>query len=114
MKPKQSIPAGWIWLYWLDPSSYSLYGLVTNQLGDVTTLTQLPEGSVPPAVPVSQFVESYFGFQRSFMVRAEAAGGGVAPRKRCAAAAAAAAPAAAAARCTHWTSPPRMCRGTPH
>jgi ABC-type multidrug transport system permease subunit len=66
MKPKQAIPKGWIWLYYLNPASYSLYGMVANQLGDVDTMMQLPPGSVPAEVPVRVFVESYFGFKHSF------------------------------------------------
>lgn len=53
MKPKPAIPKGWIWLYWLNPASYSLYGLTASQLGDVDSLTEIPGGQVswrpPPA-----------------------------------------------------------------
>ncbi|EFN53324.1 hypothetical protein CHLNCDRAFT_58610 [Chlorella variabilis] len=33
-KPQSLIPKGWIWMYWLDPISYTLYGLVVGELGD--------------------------------------------------------------------------------
>jgi hypothetical protein len=31
----QRIPAWWVWVYWLNPVSWTLYGLVTSQLGDL-------------------------------------------------------------------------------
>ncbi|KAL4433696.1 hypothetical protein ABPG75_000137 [Micractinium tetrahymenae] len=64
MKPKPAIPKGWIWLYYMNPASYSLYGLTASQLGDVDSPTQVPGGG---SVPVSEFVESYFGFKHSWI-----------------------------------------------
>lgn len=70
MKPRPTIPAGWIWLYWSDPAAYVLYGLVGSQLGDVDTLTAIPSaGPVPTEVPVNAFVQDYFGFDSGFVVR---------------------------------------------
>ncbi len=46
MKPKPAIPKGWIWLYYMNPASYSLYGLVASQLGDVDSPTVIPGGGV--------------------------------------------------------------------
>lgn len=63
LKPQPAIPKGWIWLYWLNPVSYTLYGLVSNQLGDVETLTTLPSGQ---QVTVSSYVETFFGFKYKF------------------------------------------------
>ncbi|KAL4428984.1 hypothetical protein ABPG77_006023, partial [Micractinium sp. CCAP 211/92] len=65
MKPQAAIPAGWIWMYWADPVSYTLYGLVVNQLGDVTSLT-LVAGTADTYVPVNEYVTNYFGFKHSF------------------------------------------------
>ncbi|KAL4420059.1 hypothetical protein ABPG77_007498, partial [Micractinium sp. CCAP 211/92] len=53
IKPQPAIPDGWIWMYWADPVSYTLYGLVANQLGDTY-------------VPVNEYVKTYFGFKHSF------------------------------------------------
>ncbi|PSC69400.1 Pleiotropic drug resistance 1 [Micractinium conductrix] len=64
MLPKVGIPAGWIWLYWLNPLSYVLYGLTASQLADVKTETVMPDGT---SLPVDQFINSYFGFEHSFI-----------------------------------------------
>lgn len=108
MKPQPSIPAGWIWAYWLDPAAYMVYGLTASQvggdwvgrdackapalpcagstrspltaacrtsrtthppqLGDVTSLTAIPDGAGTKEVPVNQFVQDYFGFKHDFIV----------------------------------------------
>ncbi|KAI3429335.1 hypothetical protein D9Q98_005430 [Chlorella vulgaris] len=64
IKPQPLIPAGWIWFHYFDPVSFSLYGLIASQLGDVTTLTELPSGK---SVFVKDYIETYFGFKHSFM-----------------------------------------------
>lgn len=33
-RPKPLIPAGWIWLYYANPISYTLYGLIVGELGN--------------------------------------------------------------------------------
>jgi hypothetical protein len=48
--PLQQMPGWWVWYYFLDPVSWTLYGLIASQLGDVKTLMQLNDGS---AIPVS-------------------------------------------------------------
>lgn len=40
-KPKSLIPNGWIWLYWMNPISYTLYGLIVGELGNVDTVMQV-------------------------------------------------------------------------
>ena len=40
-KPQPIIPKGWIWLYWLNPVSYTLYGLVVGELGDNQDIMQV-------------------------------------------------------------------------
>ncbi|GAQ78767.1 pleiotropic drug resistance protein [Klebsormidium nitens] len=61
-----NIPGWWVWMYYLDPVSWTLYGLVGSQLGDVT------EGPFPftqgaPPQTVQEFVHSYFGYKHSFL-----------------------------------------------
>ena len=63
LKPRPRIPDGWIWAYWTNPVSYTLYGLVSNQLGDVQTPVELPSGV---KISVERFVEQYYGFKHSF------------------------------------------------
>ena len=35
--PEPSYPGWWIWLYYINPMSWILYGFVASQLGDVTS-----------------------------------------------------------------------------
>ncbi|KAL4440309.1 hypothetical protein ABPG75_003310 [Micractinium tetrahymenae] len=65
LRPEPAIGSGWIWMYWANPVSYTLYGLVVNQLGDVTSPT-LVAGTADTYVPVNEYVRSYFGFKHSF------------------------------------------------
>ncbi|EFN53196.1 hypothetical protein CHLNCDRAFT_36538 [Chlorella variabilis] len=61
-KPQSLIPKGWIWMYWLDPISYTLYGLVVGELGDNEDLM----ADQSPPITVKAFIESYFGYKESF------------------------------------------------
>ncbi|GMH17672.1 hypothetical protein Nepgr_019513 [Nepenthes gracilis] len=59
--PRPKIPVWWRWYYWVCPVSWTLYGLLTSQYGDVAhVLTDKHE-------PVEQFVRSYFGFRHGFL-----------------------------------------------
>lgn len=64
LRARPQIPAGWIWAYWINPLSYTLYGLVGNQLSDVETLTKLPSGE---SITVKQYVANVYGFTGSFV-----------------------------------------------
>nr|XP_010910610.1 ABC transporter G family member 36 [Elaeis guineensis] len=58
--PRPRIPVWWRWYYWACPVSWTLYGLVASQFGDVHH--QLDTG-----VEVADFVRSYFGFRHDFL-----------------------------------------------
>uniref|UniRef100_A0A453GL75 ABC transporter domain-containing protein n=1 Tax=Aegilops tauschii subsp. strangulata TaxID=200361 RepID=A0A453GL75_AEGTS len=58
--PRTRIPIWWRWYYWLCPVSWTLYGLVASQFGDVTE--KLDNGML-----VSEFVGSYFGYHHDFL-----------------------------------------------
>ncbi|XP_034922164.1 pleiotropic drug resistance protein 1-like [Populus alba] len=58
--PRTRIPIWWRWYYWGCPISWSLYGLVVSQFGDIQepiTATQTVEG----------YVKDYFGFDHDFL-----------------------------------------------
>ncbi|CAI5480135.1 unnamed protein product [Closterium sp. Yama58-4] len=59
------IPVWWRWAYWIDPISWTLYGLNVSQLGDVTTTLQVPGVSPDPTVQV--YLEEVFGYQHSWL-----------------------------------------------
>ncbi|CAI5954152.1 unnamed protein product [Closterium sp. NIES-64] len=59
------IPVWWRWAYWIDPISWTLYGLNASQLGDVTTTLQVPGVTPDPTVQV--YLEEVFGYQHSWL-----------------------------------------------
>lgn len=63
VRRQPDIPAGWIWMYWITPLSYTLYALAVSQLGDSDEPITLAIGG---SVPLSQFLEDSFGFEYSF------------------------------------------------
>ena len=56
----QRMPIWWRWYYWLSPVSWTLYGLVASQFGDLTNMLDTGE-------TVKDFVESYMGFKHDFL-----------------------------------------------
>lgn len=48
----------WRWYHWANPVSWTLYGLVASQFGDVRDDTKQAVGD---------FLESYFGFRHDFI-----------------------------------------------
>ena len=60
----QRIPKWWSWYYWICPLSWSIYGLIVSQYGDVTDpLKVLGEGTEP----LNKFIEDYFGYRHDFL-----------------------------------------------
>eukprot|EP00253_Pinus_taeda_P006530 PITA_06530 len=62
--PKPRIPKWWIWYYWICPLSWTIYGLIASQYGDVTyPLEVLGEETKP----LNKFVEDYYGYRHDFL-----------------------------------------------
>ncbi|KAI3956348.1 hypothetical protein MKW92_008380 [Papaver armeniacum] len=61
----QRIPIWWRWYYWADPMSWTLYGLLTSQYGDVHDQVKLSDGV--HSVPISQFLREQFGFRHDYV-----------------------------------------------
>ena len=61
---KQRIPVWWRWYSWANPISWSLYGLVASQYGDIKQSIESTDGS---STTVEDFVRSYFGFRHDFL-----------------------------------------------
>ncbi|KAL8105525.1 hypothetical protein AgCh_029351 [Apium graveolens] len=61
--PRPAIPKWWIWLYWITPSSWMLYGAITSQYGDnkeeITSFTKTEE--------IKSFLEDYYGYRNDFL-----------------------------------------------
>nr|TKR97408.1 hypothetical protein D5086_0000214010 [Populus alba] len=59
--PRPRIPVWWRWYYWACPVSWSLYGLVVSQYGDIQ------EGLITETQTVKQYVKDYLGFDHDFV-----------------------------------------------
>ncbi|RYQ94579.1 hypothetical protein Ahy_B08g089516 isoform B [Arachis hypogaea] len=58
--PRTRMPVWWRWYFWICPVSWTMYGLVTSQFGDVTERIDTGE-------TVGDFVKSYFGYRDDFI-----------------------------------------------
>ncbi|KAI3941179.1 hypothetical protein MKW92_051108 [Papaver armeniacum] len=63
--PKPQIPIWWRWYYWASPVSWTLYGLVTSQVGDRTNELQIPGLSINPTV--QSYLKENFGWEYGFL-----------------------------------------------
>ena len=55
------MPIWWRWYFWACPVSWTLYGLVASQFGDIK------ETFEESGQTVEDFVRSYFGFKTEFL-----------------------------------------------
>ncbi|KAF2320741.1 hypothetical protein GH714_030450 [Hevea brasiliensis] len=58
--PRKRIPVWWRWCYWTCPVSWTFYGLVASQYGDV-------KEALDTGKTVEHFLRSYFGFRHDFI-----------------------------------------------
>ncbi|XP_029125540.1 pleiotropic drug resistance protein 1 [Cajanus cajan] len=58
--PRTRMPVWWRWYFWICPVSWTLYGLVTSQFGDIKERIETGE-------TVDEFVRSYFGYRDDFL-----------------------------------------------
>lgn len=59
--PRPRMAVWWRWYSWACPVSWTLYGLVASQFGDLTEPLQ------DTGVPVDAFLREYFGFRHDFL-----------------------------------------------
>ncbi|KAJ0986406.1 hypothetical protein J5N97_004762 [Dioscorea zingiberensis] len=62
--PKARIPKWWIWYYWICPVSWTNYGLIVSQYGDVMDKIKVPG---QPDQPIKDFVKDHFGYNLDMM-----------------------------------------------
>ncbi|CAL5209123.1 unnamed protein product [Lathyrus oleraceus] len=62
--PKSQIPIWWRWYYWACPTAWTVYGLVTSQLGDRETLIEVPGAGT---VSVKAYLNEEMGFEYDFL-----------------------------------------------
>lgn len=65
MISRPHIPIWWRWNYWADPISWTLYGLITSQLGDYDHVRIGVAGQGNQTVP--EYLQSSFGFRHDFL-----------------------------------------------
>ncbi|KAI5057345.1 hypothetical protein GOP47_0027360 [Adiantum capillus-veneris] len=66
--PRKNIPVWWRWYSWANPVQWTLYGVITSQLGDIETPISDPDNTGVP-LPVRQYIEENFGLQPSQFAR---------------------------------------------
>ncbi|KAL9233903.1 hypothetical protein vseg_008838 [Gypsophila vaccaria] len=64
--PRPRMPIWWRWYYWLCPISWSLYGLLVSQFGDIELPVIDLEGEYA-GLNVKQYLEAYFGYEHDFL-----------------------------------------------
>ncbi|WRX26914.1 ABC transporter-like [Theobroma cacao] len=62
--PRPQIPIWWRWYYWATPVAWTLYGLITSQVGDKDTFLEVP-GSAD--IPLKTYIKEMFGFEYDFL-----------------------------------------------
>ncbi|XAR64951.1 Iron-chelate-transporting ATPase [Bertholletia excelsa] len=62
--PRTQIPIWWRWYYWGCPAAWTIYGLVTSELGQKTDKIEVPGAG---SVPVKVFLEDFFGYKYDFL-----------------------------------------------
>ncbi|XP_073130365.1 pleiotropic drug resistance protein 2-like isoform X2 [Henckelia pumila] len=63
--PRTEIPIWWRWYYWGSPVAWTIYGLITSQVGDKTSPLEVP--GVVVSVPVKDYLDSSLGFKYDFL-----------------------------------------------
>lgn len=62
--PRPQIPVWWRWYYWASPVAWTLYGLVTSQVGDKNGNLEIPGAG---NMPLKQFLKVELGFDYNFL-----------------------------------------------
>ncbi|WOL09018.1 ABC transporter G family member 31 isoform X1 [Canna indica] len=59
------IPGWWRWYYYADPISWTLYGLLASQFGDIDASMTLSDGI--HTMSIKLFLDDHFGFRHEFL-----------------------------------------------
>ncbi|KAG8380610.1 hypothetical protein BUALT_Bualt06G0033600 [Buddleja alternifolia] len=62
--PRMEIPIWWRWYYWGSPVAWTIYGLVTSQVGDKMDLVHVPKHG---DIPVKDYLKQYLGYESDFL-----------------------------------------------
>ncbi|KAI7730029.1 hypothetical protein M8C21_019980 [Ambrosia artemisiifolia] len=62
--PRPQIPLWWRWYYWGNPVAWTLYGLITSQLGQNENLVDIPGAG---SIPLKKFIKDFLGYEYDFL-----------------------------------------------
>lgn len=62
-----TMPEGWKWMNRIVPTTWTMYGLMTSQIGDSNVLMAPGSSTDPDVKTVSEYVEWLFGYEYSFI-----------------------------------------------
>ncbi|KAK8562189.1 hypothetical protein V6N12_049236 [Hibiscus sabdariffa] len=63
--PRPRIPPWWVWYYWICPTAWTMYGLITSQYGDDERTIKV--AGIEPDPTIKWYLEHHFGFHYDFM-----------------------------------------------
>lgn len=63
--PRTEIPIWWRWYYWASPVAWTIYGLITSQVGNKSDLVEVP--GFPNNITVSEYLDRFLGFRYDFL-----------------------------------------------
>ncbi|MCD9561243.1 Pleiotropic drug resistance protein 2 [Datura stramonium] len=61
---RTQIPIWWRWYYWGSPVAWTIYGVVTSQVGDNNKSIEIPGGG---EVPLKLYLKDSYGFEYDFL-----------------------------------------------
>ncbi|KAF5780017.1 putative ABC-2 type transporter [Helianthus annuus] len=62
--PRGQIPIWWRWYYWGSPVAWTIYGLITSQLGDKSNPVYVPKHE---NMPVKVYLKEFLGYEHDFL-----------------------------------------------
>ncbi|KAL0401568.1 UNVERIFIED_CONTAM: Pleiotropic drug resistance protein 2 [Sesamum latifolium] len=62
--PRMQIPIWWRWYYWGSPVAWTIYGLITSQVGDKMDNVHVPEHG---DIPVKYYLKQFLGYESEFL-----------------------------------------------
>ncbi|XP_073127803.1 pleiotropic drug resistance protein 2-like isoform X2 [Henckelia pumila] len=62
--PRMQIPIWWRWYYWGSPVAWTIYGLVTSQVGDKMDNVHVPGHG---DIPIKDYLKQFLGYDSDFL-----------------------------------------------
>ncbi|KAK3127191.1 hypothetical protein QOZ80_7AG0569620 [Eleusine coracana subsp. coracana] len=62
---RPAIPVWWRWFYWTDPVSWTIYGVITSQFGDLGRKVNVPGSAA--GIVVKDFLKRSLGYKHDFL-----------------------------------------------